>query len=682
MRFDKDDPRLIDYALGELDEDERKAVEAALQEPENDEARQAVDEMQALAKVSTRVLQQEPAGALDDAQREAVVHKAERRSRTRRMRTGTFRRFAPRAFALSVLLAIVLLTVFTYPRIRETSGMRFNVGMNLDTTDQTPEVPASVFRPKPPATPPPLPEVEMHYLRLDKPKLESLGYLGRSARDSYQKEYVGDVGGARAEDYSWRGRPEPPSTGEAYARIVENAFLMVAHKPLSTFSIDVDTASYANVRRFLTRGSLPPRDAVRIEELINYFTYDYPQPENEHPFGVHIEMGPCPWEANHRLAKIGLKGEEVAREERPSGNFVFLLDVSGSMDSPNKLPLVKEAMKALLRELEARDRVGIVTYASNSKVHLTSTSCEEKAFIQQAIEELNAGGSTHGSAGIQDAYAMASKHFIEGGINRVILCTDGDFNVGVTSRDDLVRLIEKEAKCKVFLTALGFGMGNIKDATLEQLADKGNGNYAYIDSFSEARRVLVEQLTGTLITIAKDVKIQVEFNPGRVSAYRLLGYENRMLAARDFNDDTKDAGEIGAGHTVTALYEIVPVGFWPESGVDDLKYQPAPEAQEPQGDHPDEWMTVKLRYKLPEGDTSTKLEAPVREPGGTLEESTADFRQAAAVAAFGLLLRDSKHKGEATWDMVIDLANSAKGADAERQAFADLAVTAKTLAAR
>lgn len=488
------------------------------------------------------------------------------------------------------------------------------------------------------------------------------------------------------------------SSGEAYASIVENPFARVTAMPLSTFGIDVDTASYSNVRRFLQQGSLPPADAVRIEELINYFAYAYPEPAGPHPVSVHAESGTCPWAPDHLLAKIGLQAKDVPRDARPAANLVFLLDVSGSMKEPNKLPLVKESMKALLRELDEGDRVAIVTYASTSAVALPSTPAPDSDRILAAIEGLSAGGSTHGSAGIQDAYDIAQQHFIEDGVNRVILATDGDFNVGVTDLDDLVRMIEAKRQSNIFLTALGFGMGNLKDATLEQLADKGNGNYAYIDDFGEARKVLADELMGTLFTVAKDVKIQVEFNPAQVQAYRLIGYENRALVARDFNDDRKDAGEIGAGHSVTALYEIVPVGVPIEPGVDGLRYQSAPaadavgEAPDAGTPHGDEMMLVKLRYKLPDGDASTKIEVPVEKPQDTPDLTPDDLRFAAAVAAFGLVLRDSQYKGSADYDLVIELAEGALRGPGfkrlspenqqERKAFVDLAVAAKTLSDR
>ncbi len=369
-------------------------------------------------------------------------------------------------------------------------------------------------------------------------------------------------------------RPAVGSSGEfnteAYDRIVDNPFLAVQQNPLSTFSIDVDTASYANMRRFLQDGRLPPKDAVRIEELLNYFPYRYPPPGDDAPFSVNIEVAKAPWALEHRLVRIGLKAKDLPQEKRPASNLVFLIDVSGSMEPANKLPLLRSALKLLIANLQERDRVAIVVYAGASGLVLPSTN-DPRAMIA-AMDNLDAGGSTNAGEGIELAYKIAREKFITGGNNRVILCTDGDFNVGVTNEGDLTRVIEEKAKSKVFLSVLGFGMGNYKDAMIEKLADKGNGNYAYIDTLQEARKVLVEQMGGTLFTIAKDVKVQVEFNPQMISAYRLIGYENRLLRAEDFKDDKKDAGEIGAGHTVTVLYELAPVGQEVTTpGIDPLK---------------------------------------------------------------------------------------------------------------
>jgi Ca-activated chloride channel family protein len=481
----------------------------------------------------------------------------------------------------------------------------------------------------------------------------------------------------------------PPASGEvehnteAYDRIMDNPFRRVTQEPLSTFSIDVDTASYANVRRFLTGGALPPKDAVRIEELINYFRYDYPRPTGDDPFSITIEVARCPWAAAHRLARIGLKGREIDPQKRPASNLVFLLDVSGSMDQPDKLPLLKEAMRLLIEKLGENDRVAIVVYAGAQGLALPSTSCQHKEEILSALDQLQAGGSTNGGAGIQLAYDVAVQHFLKGGTNRVILCTDGDFNVGVTNRGDLTRLIEQKAGTGVFLSVLGFGTGNVKDATMEQLADKGNGNYAYIDSLQEARKVLVEQMGGTLVTIAKDVKIQVEFNPAQVGAYRLIGYENRVLQKEDFNDDTKDAGEIGAGHTVTSLYELVPPGREGDlPAVDPLKYRKP--AAPPDAAPSPELLTVKLRYKPPEGQTSKLLERSVEGDGRDYAAASGDFRFAAAVASFGMLLRDSPHKGDATWAAVLELAEASRGSDPEgyRAEFVELVRRAQQLQGR
>ncbi len=457
---------------------------------------------------------------------------------------------------------------------------------------------------------------------------------------------------------------------ESYTPIQENQLTAVVREPLSTFSISVDTAAYANVRRFLNRNSLPPRDAVRIEELVNYFPYNLegPPPNSPHPFAVHVEVAGCPWAPQHRLARIGIQGKRVGLEERNS-NFVFLIDVSGSMNSPERLPLVKESLRLLVEQLDEKDRVTLVTYAGSSGLVLPPTPGDQKQRILAAIDSMTPGGSTHGSAGIQLAYEQAISSFISEGVNRVILCTDGDFNVGVSSPETLEQLINEKARSGVFLSVLGYGMGNLKDRTMETLASKGNGNYAYIDSLSEARKVLVEQMSGTLITIAKDVKIQVEFNPAQVASYRLIGYENRLLAKEDFNDDTKDAGEIGAGHSVTALYELVPVGVTPAPGpIDPLKYQstPTPAAAaapiiaEPASN---ELLTVKLRYKAPDGDSSQLLEVPVTDEKIPLARASAEFKFTTAAAAYGLMLRQSSYRGALTWEQIRSLALEGKGAD-------------------
>ncbi len=467
---------------------------------------------------------------------------------------------------------------------------------------------------------------------------------------------------------------------ESYDTINENAFLPVAENPLSTFSIDVDTASYANVRRFLNQGQRPPRDAVRIEELINYFDYDYPEPRGDDPFSSSVEIAGCPWNSEHRLVRIGLKGREVSRRSGSGSNLVFLIDVSGSMNSPKKLPLLRSSLALLVDGLDTRDQVAIVVYAGSSGVVLPSTSGAFKDDILSALERLRAGGSTNGASGIELAYRIARENFIRGGINRVMLATDGDFNVGITNKAALLGLIQEDALNGIFLTTLGFGMGNYKDDMLELLADKGNGNYAYIDSLKEARKVLVEELSGTLMTIAKDVKVQVEFNPAEVGAYRLIGYENRLLAKQDFNDDRKDAGEIGSGHTVTALYEVVPPGR--VEGlleVDALKYQTPAVPSRDAGSG--EMLTLKLRFKRPEGRRSRLLTFPVRDDGRGFDQASVDFKFASAVAAFGMLLRDSEHVGACTLDDVGDwaLAGTDRDQRGYRADFQDLIHRAKRL---
>ena len=469
----------------------------------------------------------------------------------------------------------------------------------------------------------------------------------------------------------------PPDTA-SYAEIVENRFRDVIEHPLSTFSVDVDTASYANVRRFLNEGRLPPVDAVRIEELINYFKYDYPAPRNGAPVAVTTELGVAPWNPSHKLALIGLRAVPIRQEKVAPRNLTFLLDVSGSMMPENRLPLVKKAMQMLVDTLRPEDRVGIVVYAGNSGVALKATTGDRKEMILRAIEELRAGGSTNGAAGIQLAYDMATENFIKGGINRVILATDGDFNVGVTSQSELVRLIEEKRERGIFLSVLGVGDNNLKDSTMEKLADKGNGNYNYLDSLQEARRVLIAEAGATLVTVAKDVKIQIEFNPRYVSAYRLIGYENRLLRKEDFNNDRKDAGEMGAGHTVTALYELIPPGERTPNAVDPLKYQPRPKAEPVVATNTTELMTVKVRYKAPDGDTSRLLDFPVRSEAPRM---SANLGFASAVAEYGLLLRRSEHRGSATWAQVLSLAREHRGRDEDgyRAEFIRLADLASAL---
>ena len=474
----------------------------------------------------------------------------------------------------------------------------------------------------------------------------------------------------------------PPDTAH-YAAIDENRFREVTDFPLSTFSVDVDTASYANVRRFLNGSQLPPADAVRIEELINYFKYDYPAPKGDAPVSITTEVAACPWNPKHKLALIGLRAKPIEQRNTPPRNLTFLLDVSGSMMPANRLPLVKTAMQMLVDTLRPEDRVAIVTYAGNSGLALKPTPGDKKATINTAIEQLHAGGSTNGASGIQLAYDLASENFVKDGVNRVILATDGDFNVGITSQNELTRLIESKRQSGIFLSVLGVGESNLKDSTMELLADKGNGNYSYLDSLQEARRVLIAEAGSTFMTVAKDVKLQIEFNPRFASAYRLVGYENRMLRKEDFNNDRKDAGEMGAGHTVTALYEIVPAGQpLPNGGVDPLKYQKPVEAPARTiATNSTELMNVKVRYKAPDGDASKLLEFPVRENGSRM---TANLGFAASVAQFGLLLRNSDFRGDATWDKTLSLAREHRGNDPDgyRAEFARLVDLAGALAAR
>lgn len=472
---------------------------------------------------------------------------------------------------------------------------------------------------------------------------------------------------------------QQPNDREGYDGIVENRFKKVTDNPLSTFSIDVDGASYSNMRRFINNGNLPPAGAVRIEELINYFHYDYPQPTGEHPFSINTEITTCPWNTQHRLALIGLQGKQIPSNNLPPSNLVFLIDVSGSMNEPNKLPLVKASMKLLVDQLRSDDRVAIVVYAGNAGLVLPPVNGNEKTMINKAIDNLNAGGSTAGGAGIQLAYKTAKEYFSKNGNNRVILCTDGDFNVGASSDDELERMIENERSSGIFLSVLGFGMGNYQDAKMQKLANKGNGNHSYIDDISEAKKVLVTEFGGTLFTIAKDVKLQVEFNPAKVQAYRLIGYENRMLNKEDFNNDKKDAGELGSGHTVTALYEIIPAGVDDDlvEEVDDLKYQQPGKAV----NGGNELMTIKFRYKKPGGDKSILMTQAVNDGNKSFAAAGSNLRFAASVAEFGLLIRNSEFKQNASYKNVLTAAKASIGDDKEgyRSDFIKLVENARLL---
>lgn len=467
---------------------------------------------------------------------------------------------------------------------------------------------------------------------------------------------------------------------EEYSHNAENRFKSPVKDPLSTFSIDVDAASYSNIRRFINQGEMPPKDAVRIEEMINYFNYNYPKPTGNDPVRITTEVGICPWNKTHRLVQIGLKAREIESQNLPASNFVFLIDVSGSMFGPTRLELVKSSLRLLVNNLREKDRVAIVTYCGDARVALPSTPGNEKQKIKDALETLTAGGSTAGGAGIKEAYRIAQKNFIAQGNNRIILCTDGDFNVGASSETELENLIESKRKSGIFLTVLGYGMGNYKDNKMQILAQKGNGNHAYIDNIQEANKVLVNEFGSTMYAVAKDVKLQVEFNPAKVQSYRLVGYETRILNDEDFNDDTKDAGEMGAGHTVTALYEIIPTGISGNipGSIDPLKYQTETNINT-QTSNSSELLTVKLRYKTPEEEKSKKIEKSVTDMGK--DNVSPDFRFASAVAMFAQLLKDSDFKGEATYDKVIETANKGLSFDPEgyRAEFVRLVQSAKGL---
>ncbi len=678
-----DDPRLTLYALGEMEASEQAGFEKLLEQ--DPAAREVVAEIRAMASTVTAALEQEPM--------EAAPVKS----------VGKVLRFPQAYFAISGLAAACFAVFFVLWQNEQqlkqqthlieiplTAGQEAKDDKGAAVGAVTMAMPAAPALAEPVVTMG-LAETNRIPVQIAPPMQDSYRSASTIARaEVAMTAAAADEARARA-DYSTRkselerqaaatmqkaklSAPPPAAMNfaaaerdastEAYAYQQDNAYQRVADHPLSTFSIDVDTASYSNVRRFLNRNQRPPADAVRIEELVNYFPYDYAPPAGTAPFAASLEVADAPWAPGHRLVRIGLKGLEVGDAQRPAANLVFLLDVSGSMNQPNKLPLLKQSLRLLVNKLRSDDRVAIAVYAGSSGLVLPSTSAAQQTAIIDALENLRAGGSTNGALGIHLAYDIAKANFIPGGVNRVILATDGDFNVGTTSEGELVRLIEEKAQSGVFLSVLGFGMGNLKDGMLEALSGKGNGNYAYIDSLAEARKALVEQAGGTLVTIAKDVKIQVEFNPQQVAAYRLIGYENRLLAKEDFNNDKVDAGEIGAGHTVTALYEIVPVGApLPDStaAVDALKYQrPAAVVMNDRT----ELLTVKIRYKEPAGDVSSKLEFPLVDAGGRFADASPDFKFATAVAGFGMTLRDSPHKGRLTLAQVTEWGRAGLGQDA------------------
>jgi Ca-activated chloride channel homolog len=667
MKINLDDPKLTALALGELDEPERSTI--AREVATSPEAQRVVDETRELA----RALKNEFAAELNE--------KAKPSPNLNDIRDDPWFWGIGRPLAIAAVLAVaaVIAGISISPLGEKREVAYSPVGL-------PPAKPADVQaelslnepaekRALPAAPPPSTFSAATGGLARTKSAIAGFAQLAIAPAQEFD----------RSDRYSDIRAPKGEFNTAAYDHILENPFLDAKSNPLSTFSIDVDTASYSNIRRFINEGSLPPKDAVRVEEMINYFAYDYAQPADEKPFAVHVDLASCPWEQSHRLVRIGLKGKEIATDKRGPSNLVFLLDVSGSMTPPERLPLIKQSMRLLVDKLTENDRVAIVVYAGASGLALPSTPGNEKEKILSALESLEPGGSTNGAEGIQLAYKTAADNFIKGGVNRVILATDGDFNVGVTNQGDLIRLIEEKAKTGVFLSVLGVGTDNLKDSTMQKLADKGNGNYAYLDSLDEARKVLVQQMNGTLVTIAKDVKIQVEFNPARVASYRLIGYEKRMLRKEDFNNDKVDAGEIGAGHTVTALYEVVPVGVSGNPAasvppVDTLKYS-ANERPTNEKSTSSEMLTVKLRYKKPDGDKSDLVERAVTDDSGDFAKASPDFKFAAAVAEFGMILRDSEHKGNGTFGAVLEWANEGKGADANgyRAGFIELVRKAQAL---
>ena len=719
-----DDPRLTAYALDEMPAAERVEFEKLLQS--DPAARQAVDEIRSARTLLVTALEHEPAAP---AQQAAIIPghfgKLDGGKESPRQQVNKPIRFPQFYYIVSGLAAACFAMFFAYTEYNQRPLMKKEY---VQVALPTAAAPASTVSDQAVDFQPEVREMESeadgNLAAAAKPADARELSLALAKNEAARKQAIEHQAYADAERrtkmraskaQALNYLPPPPpaaaahgwgvATGiprqkdadtEAYAYRKDNGFLGARENPLSTFSIDVDTAAYANVRRFLNNGTRPPADAVRIEELVNYFPYRYQAPTGNVPFSANLEVASAPWAPEHRLVRIGLKGREVSDAARPAANLVFLLDVSGSMQSRNKLPLVKQSLRLLVDKLRPDDRVAITVYAGASGMALPSTPVSRKADILEAIDRLEANGSTNGAMGIQLAYDIAKANFVGGGVNRVILATDGDFNVGTTSEGELVRLIEEKAKSGVFLSVLGFGMGNLKDSTLEQLADKGNGNYAYIDSLAEAKKSLVEQAGGTLVTIAKDVKIQVEFNPAQVQAYRLIGYENRLLAKEDFNNDKVDAGEIGAGHTVTALYEVVPAGaeMPATSSVDPLKYQAVsgqPSAlSEGKADSrklnaessiSGELLTVKVRYKEPAAEESKLLDFPLRDRGVEFEQASEDFKFAASVAAFGMILRDSPYKGTATFGDVTSWARAGIGSDAGgyRSEFLGLAEKARTM---
>jgi len=701
MKFDPNDPKWTAYVLNELDDRERAAIEQEI--ATHPEARKLLEEIRETTGLLAAALTREPAIELTDVQKQRIELAADERPSRHSIR---FPVWGSVALGAAAALVVAVVGIQMQMKERSTSEVASHgaVTTPAEIDDEVATLEGAVIREESQFAYAPAQDERNDNVNKSDFKgpndadIQELGLLdsglamGRSggarisapatlpAREQVVSRNAVGYTAAMSPSESSRhlyyrrvGIPNtlselPPSSIispslDDFAELRDNVFQRVSDHPLSTFSIDVDTASYSVVRKLLSEGRLPPKDAVRIEELINYFPYEYAPPRDGKPFASNMEVAPCPWKPEHYLVRVALKGHVIGAEERPALNLVYLLDVSGSMNSPNRLPLVKRSLQALVKQLDERDRVAIVVYAGAAGLVLPSTRGDNAQAIYDAIERLEAGGSTAGGAGIQLAYQTARGHFQSNAVNRVILCTDGDFNVGLTQRGDLEQLIEQEAKSGVFLTVLGFGMGNYKDSTLELLSNKGNGNYAYIDDFSEARKVLVDQMLGTLVTIAKDVKIQVQFNPAHVAGYRLIGYENRMLKKEDFNNDKVDAGEIGAGHTVTAFYEIIPVGqpFPDVPAVDELKYQSKPIV--PTDADEGEILTLKLRYKEPDGDVSSKLEFPLQAEKLNTMDPSRDFRFASAVAGFGMLLRESDQRGSITYEQVLTLAESSIGED-------------------
>lgn len=738
-KFDPEDPRLTAYALGEMEPAERAEFEQwLLLQPE---AQKAVDEIRATAALLGTAFAEEPlehdgnvidASAVLAAQPRSAAPPVDEYSQKRSKLLSFPALYYMTASLAAACFAVMFFTSAEYQAKEQKRYIEMNEAMAnsmrakekgkrmlaaeeraMKTEIERQEAAVTFALPSAPPPPPPIewaarapalaPQDAMAKLEqfqvapapagasAPAPAFEqSFGYSGSPATLAARAPRMRSLLGQSANVSAGASAVNLPQTDDAntegYAHTPENPFLTVAQNPLSTFSVDVDTASYANVRRFLRGKRLPPPAAVRIEELVNYFPYRYAPPADGAPFAAHLEIASAPWAPEHRLVRIGLKGREVSDAARPAANLVFLLDVSGSMNQPNKLPLVQQSLRMLVEKLRADDRVAIVVYAGASGMALPSTPVREKAKILGAIDALRAEGSTNGAAGIQLAYDIAKANFVSGGVNRVVLATDGDFNVGMSSDGELTALIEEKAKSHVFLSVLGFGMGNYKDSTLEQLADKGNGNYAYIDTLAEAKKTLVEQAGGTLVTIAKDVKLQVEFNPAVAQAYRLIGYENRMLRKEDFNNDKIDAGEIGAGHTVTALYEIIPVGVpLPEANsVDALKYQKTDDRTQrtaTSASASGELLTLKVRYKEPTGDVSSKLEFPLRDTGKAFAAASADFKFAAAVASFGMALKNSPFRGEVKLPEIAQWAREGTSEDAGgyRAEFVELVNEASTL---